>query len=96
MCTTTRKSQSSPVQETNNSPGAVNGANKINDSTQNEDEWTLANIRKMGIVWRNVIIMAYIHTVGTYGLYVWFSGQLRWTTIILGKTLKNCRQKNQH
>ncbi|ODM95236.1 Acyl-CoA Delta(11) desaturase [Orchesella cincta] len=68
MCGTKRKSRSPPA--------SVSGKLGTNDTKEEAP--------KLEIVWRNVIIMAYIHIAGTYGLYLWFSGQMLATTIVIG------------
>lgn len=83
MCTTKRKSRSPPASEKPSQES--NEIAKSSGTTDHEEGWTWKNFWEAGIVWRNVILMAYIHSVGMYGLYVWFSGQLRWQTIVCGK-----------
>lgn len=60
-----------------------------------EDEY------KMELVWRNIIGMIYLHYGALIGLYLWFSGQVHWQTIIFGElitdwwsiTYVNCLKK---
>lgn len=91
MCGTKRKSESPTP---SNSGSSTTTATL--PSTSQQVEKVAMNQKKNGlkpdvkderydIVWRNVIIMAYIHGVGIYGLYTWFAGHLYWTTILIGK-----------
>lgn len=97
MCTTKRKSPSPPAsnqtgQDSNGSNGSMSVINQSSKENvmerKDESKFDWNHFREMGIVWRNVFIMAYIHIVGLYGLLVWFSGCLRWTTIMLGNYFK--------
>lgn len=95
MCGTKRKSPSPPAPTSNSS---TIGQNKLEINVGKAQKLKIKDDGEWGIVWRNVIIMSYIHLIGAYGLYVWFSGQLLWSTIVLGmgnfgKIINTCVNK---
>jgi len=82
MCGTKQRKSRSP--STSSSASVVDSSGSGAVTKLVDENGVEENEEKLEFVWRNVIIMLYIHIAGTYGLYIWFSGQLLYTTIILG------------
>lgn len=70
--------------------GASETKNGKNEVSKLEKEVDMYGQGGVDIVWRNVILFAYLHTAALYGGYLWVSGQVMWQTFLWGKlsTLK--------
>ena len=65
--------------------GFIDSQEKTTDHSSNGPIGTCQAPHPMDrIVWRNVIIMSYLHLVGLYGIYLCFT-TAQWKTIIAGK-----------
>lgn len=64
--------------------GASESKNEKNEVAKTEKEVDMHGDAGVDIVWRNVILFAYLHTAALYGGYLWLSGQVMWQTFLWG------------
>ena len=65
--------------------GFIDAKEQISDHNPNGPVGTCQAPHPMDrIVWKNVIIMSYLHLVGLYGIYLCFTSA-QWKTVIAGE-----------
>ncbi len=67
--------------------GASESKNGKNEVAKSEKEVDMHGHAGVEMVWRNVILFAYLHTAALYGGYLWVSGQVMWQTFVWGKLI---------